>query len=166
MWQCVIHFTWWRFSTCDSFIHLVYCLPLGRANSHNTNVCEWVKENFNSQICAETAWRWIHHLGFSMCSHQKGIYILWWPRVWRHSGIPEWLFAMFDETTITSSQPRPSVADGEQWFIRVVHDESTFYANANQTRFWNDGQAQVLLQKSLNSSIMVSDFFGWRESIS
>ena len=56
------------------------------------------------------------------------------------------------------SQPCPSVADGEQRFIRVVHDESTFYANADQTRFWNAGQAQVLRQKSLSSSIMVWDF--------
>ena len=39
----------------------------------------------------------------------------------------------------------------------MVHDESTFYANADQTRFWNDGEAQVLRQKSLGSSIMVSD---------
>ena len=36
--------------------------------------------------------------------------------------------------------------------------ESTFYANADQTRFWNDGRSQVLRQKSLGSSIMVSDF--------
>ena len=36
--------------------------------------------------------------------------------------------------------------------------ESTFYANADQTRFWNDGQSQVLRQTSLGSSIMVSDF--------
>ena len=36
-----------------------------------------------------------------------------------------------------------------------MHDESTFYANADQTR---DGQAQVIRQKSLGSSIMVSDF--------
>lgn len=42
--------------------------------------------------------------------------------------------------------------------IRVVHDESTFYANADQTRFWSDGTVPALRQKSLGSSIMVSDF--------
>ena len=52
----------------------------------------------------------------------------------------------------------PAIADGEKRYLRVTHDESTFYANADQTRFWNDGQSQVLRQKSLGSSIMVSDF--------
>ena len=66
--------------------------------------------------------------------------------------------AKLDETTITPAQPSPCVEDGKQRHIRVVHDESTFYANADQTRFWNDGEAQVLRQKSLGSSIMVSDF--------
>ena len=39
----------------------------------------------------------------------------------------------------------------------AYHDESTFYSNADQTTFWNDGQSQVLRQKSLGSSIMVSE---------
>ena len=42
--------------------------------------------------------------------------------------------------------------------IRVVHDESTFYSNADQTRFWSDGYVPALHQKSLGSSIMVLDF--------
>jgi hypothetical protein len=66
--------------------------------------------------------------------------------------------AKLDETTITPSQPCPSVVDTEKQYIRKVHDESTFYSNADQTRFWNDGECQVLRQKSLGSSIMVSDF--------
>ena len=37
-------------------------------------------------------------------------------------------------------------------------NESTFYANANQIRLWNEGQSQALRQKSLGSSIMGSDF--------
>ena len=63
-----------------------------------------------------------------------------------------------DEITITPAHPNAFVADGEQRHMRVVHDESTFYSNADQTRFWNDGEAQVIRQKSLGSSIMVSDF--------
>jgi hypothetical protein len=66
--------------------------------------------------------------------------------------------AKLDETTITPSTPCPSLADGEKKYIRVYHDESMFYANADQTRFWSDGESQVLRQKSLGSSIMVSDF--------
>ena len=66
--------------------------------------------------------------------------------------------AKLDETTITPSTPCPSLADGEKKYIRIYHDESTFFANADQTRFWSDGQSQVLRQKSLGASIMVSDF--------
>ena len=62
-----------------------------------------------------------------------------------------------DETTITPTRPSPSVGAGEK-YIRVYHDETTFFSNADQTRFWNDGESQVLRQKSLGSSIMVSDF--------
>ena len=42
--------------------------------------------------------------------------------------------------------------------ICIFHDESTFYANADQTFHWTDGTKQVLKQKSLGQAIMVSDF--------
>ena len=42
--------------------------------------------------------------------------------------------------------------------IRVFHDESTFYANADQSFHWTDGSKQALKQKSLEQSVMVSDF--------
>jgi hypothetical protein len=41
--------------------------------------------------------------------------------------------------------------------VWVFHDESTFYANADQTSFWTNGTRQVLKQKSLGQSLMVSD---------
>ena len=100
------------------------------------------------QHWAEIARWWIHHLGFIMCKgiiffdgHECGYVVeyqndfldklaVWWNN---HHSIP------------TMS----NVADGEQQFIRVVH-ESTFYAN---TSFWNDGQAKA---KSLGSSITIS----------
>ena len=59
---------------------------------------------------------------------------------------------------ITLSTPCPSVVNGDKKYIRVYHDESTVFANADKKRFWNDGQSQVLRQKALESSIMVSDF--------
>ena len=65
--------------------------------------------------------------------------------------------AKLDETTITSSTPCPTLADGEK-YICIYHEESTFYTNTDQTRFSNEGQSQVLHQKSLGVSIMVSDF--------
>ena len=42
--------------------------------------------------------------------------------------------------------------------IRIYHDESTYYANADQSFHWTDGTKQVLKQKSLGQAIMVSDF--------
>ena len=42
--------------------------------------------------------------------------------------------------------------------IVVHHNESTFYANADQSRYWGDDYNTVLKQKSLGQSIMISDF--------
>ena len=39
-----------------------------------------------------------------------------------------------------------------------MHDESTYYANCDQTYFWGDDETNVIKQKSLSSSLMVSDF--------
>ena len=64
------------------------------------------------------------------------------------------LLAQLDEATIAPSTPCLCVVDGDKKYIHVYHDESTFYANTGQTRFWNDGQSQVLGQKVLGSSIM------------
>ena len=64
-----------------------------------------------------------------MCDHQKGIFFDGHER----EDVVEYRNDFLDklaETIITPSQPCPSVAVGEQQFIRVVHDESTFYVNA------------------------------------
>ena len=132
----------------------------GEPNLTTEMFCQWVKESFSVDICTETARCWLHHLGFNISNHQKGVFFDGHERedvvVYRSDFLEK--LAKLDETTITPAQQSPCVADGEQLYIRVVHDESTFYSNADQTRFWNDGEAQVLRQKSLGSSIMVSDF--------
>ena len=51
----------------------------------------------------------------------------------------------------------PSVVQSRP-VIRIFHDESTFYSNADQSFHWTDGSRQVLKQKSLGQAIMVSDF--------
>ena len=38
-----------------------------------------------------------------------------------------------------------------------MHDECTYYANSDQSYFWGDSETNVLRQKSLGASIMVSD---------
>ena len=122
--------------------------------------CKWVSDSFSVEISCETARRWLHYLGFEMSNHQKGVFFDGHDRddvVTYRKDLLEQL-AKFDETTITPSTPSPSVIDEENKYIRIYHDESTFYANTDQTRFWNDGESQVLRQKSLGSSITVSDF--------
>ena len=42
--------------------------------------------------------------------------------------------------------------------IRIFHDESTFYSNADQSFHWSDGVRPALKQKSLGQALMVSDF--------
>ena len=44
------------------------------------------------------------------------------------------------------------------FFSSVFRDESTFYANADQSFHWADERVQVLKQKSLGQALMVSDF--------
>ena len=63
-----------------------------------------------------------------------------------------------DQSTVSPHLSPPVLADGEKLKIHVVHDESTLYSNADQTRFWSNGHVPALHQKSLGSSIMVSDF--------
>ena len=44
----------------------------------------------------------------------------------------------------------PQLNPGEKPLIQIHHDESTFYANADQGRYWDDGTLSVLnKQKSL-----------------
>ena len=94
----------------------------------------WVNNNYGVSIAAETARRWLHHLGFSMCDHQKGVYFDGHERddVVRYRTDFLDKLSKLDETTITPSQPSPCVEEGEKRYIRIAHDESTFYSNADQ----------------------------------
>ena len=65
--------------------------------------------------------------------------------------------AELDMKWLTCDGTTPELAAGEKPYIRVGHDECTYYANSDQS-FWGDNETNVLLQKSLGASIMVSDF--------
>ena len=60
-----------------------------------------------------------------------------------------------DKITITPSNLTPLCPEGVKPLIRVVHDESAYYANCDQLYFWGDEHTNVLKQKSLGQSIMV-----------
>ena len=53
---------------------------------------------------------------------------------------------------------RSEILSTERPIIRLFRDESTFYANADQTFHWTDNRVQALKQKSLGQAVMVSDF--------
>ena len=63
-----------------------------------------------------------------------------------------------DKIPLTCNDNTPELEAGQRPLIRVVHDECTFYANSDQSYFWGDDHTNVLRQKSLGASIMVSDF--------
>ena len=62
--------------------------------------------------------------------------------------------AEWDKKSLTCAGAIPELAAG---YIRVMHDECTYYANSDQSFFWGDNKTNVLRQKS-RASIMVSDF--------
>ncbi len=65
---------------------------------------------------------------------------------------------LLDKKSIKFDGIVPELPVGEKPLIRVVHDESTYFANCDQSYFWGDEHTNVLRQKSLGSSIMISDF--------
>ena len=130
----------------------------GAPNLTTEMFCKWINDQYNEKVSCETARMWLHYLGFNMIDHQKGVFFDGHDQedvAYRQDLLAQ--LEKLDETTITPSTPCPSVINGEK-YLSVYHDELTFYANADQIRFWNDGQSQVLFQKALGSSIIVSDF--------
>ena len=91
---------------------------------------------------------WLHHLGFNMSDHQKGVFFDGHDRedviAYRRD-----LLDQLDETTITPSTPCPSVVNAEK-YIRIYRDESTFYANADQTRFGMMDNHKYCVKKHLD----------------
>ena len=110
----------------------------------------WVREGWQVDICDDTARRWLHKLGFSRVNHSKGVYFDGHER----ADVVEYRSKYLDKLAEYNHEA-PNVG---RPIIRVYHDESTFYANADQSYHWSDGQFQVLKQKSLGQAVMISDF--------
>ena len=132
----------------------------GEPNVTLAMFAKWVQENYGVTIKEEVARRWLGALGFERIHHQKGVYF---DRHDREDVVKyrnEFLEKMveLDRKSLTCDGTTPQLDRGEKPFIRVVHDESTYHANSDQTYFWGDKETNVLHQKSLGASIMVSDF--------
>ena len=120
----------------------------------------WVKEEYGLDISEETARLWLHSLGFGCTHHQKGVYFDGHERQDVVQYRSEFLTNLLelDKITITQNNLNPLCTEGVKPLKRVVHDESTYYANCDQSYFWGDEHTNVLKKKSLGQSIMVSDF--------
>lgn len=119
----------------------------------------WVLSTYDYTICCETARLWLHHLGFSQKVHKKGVYFDGHERedLVQHRKKLVMQLHDLDRRCIYPGH-EPQLRDGEKPLIQIHHDESTFYANADQHHYWSDGNDTVLKQKSLGQAIMVSDF--------
>ena len=61
-------------------------------------------------------------------------------------------------SSVVPGNTSPTCPESVKPRIRVVHDESTFYANSDHCYMGGDDETNSLKQKSLEQSIMVSDF--------
>ena len=120
---------------------------------------QWILDKYNLDVCHETARLYLHRLGFTQPDHKKGVFFDGHERdddvLYRNEYLD--ILEELGSKSISPYLP-PPIAEGEKPLVRVVHDESAFYSNADQTTFWSDGHILCLRQKSLGSSIMVSDF--------
>ena len=126
------------------------CITGGSQTSLSISLLSWVREGWQVDICDDAARRWLHKLGLSRVNHSKGVYFDGHEPTDVVECRQQYLqkLAEYDNEAPNVSRP----------ITRVYHDESTFYANANQTYHWSDGQFHILKQKSLSQAVMISDF--------
>ena len=142
-----------------SFVRSNACVK-GMPNMTIATFVQWIEDNYSLKVSLATGQRWLNKLGFSRTHHQKGVYFDGHDRedVVQERNVFLQDMLKYDKLSITSDNPDPQVSDGQKQIIRVVRDESTYYANCDQSFFWGDEHTNVLKQKSLGASTMVSDF--------
>ena len=131
----------------------------GQLNMTIRDFQDWIACNYNVNVSVETARSWLHNLGFDQKSHHKSVYFDGHER----DDVTEYRKVFVDrllELDRRCMYPGhiPELYPGEKPLIQIHHDESTFYANADQAKYWSDGTINTLKQKSLGQAIMVSDF--------
>ena len=131
----------------------------GEPNLTAEHFCKWINRTYDCLVSSETARRWLHILGFKQINHQKGVYFDGHER----EDVVEYRQKFTDRLHDLNRRCDydghvPNLAEGEKPLIIIHHDESTLYANADQSYYWSDGSNAILKQKSLGQAIMVSDF--------
>ena len=96
-------------------------------------VIDWVKESEGVEICKSTASLWLHDLGFTYEQFSKGVYFDGHERddvVESRKVYLDTLDSLRHRMWVSHS-PRPDPLCRP--VIRIFHDESTYYANADQS---------------------------------
>ena len=132
----------------------------GEPNMTSKMFMKWIHTEYGTKIHDSTACCWLQELGFSRVHHQKGVYFDGHDRddVVRYRQVYLQKLEDLYRKSLTCFGNAPLLALGEKPLILVTHDECTYYANCDQTYFWADEKTNVLRQKSLGASIMLSDF--------
>ena len=130
----------------------------GEPNLTLTQFCKWIEEDQNIKVSEQTASTWLRKLGFSYKQFSKGAYFDGNNREDVVEARKNYCTLMeeLDPRLITFDRSTP--LSNERPIVRIFHDESTFFANADQSFHWADERMQVLKQKSLGQALMVSDF--------
>ena len=119
-----------------SFVRLHACIK-GQPNLTCKMFANWVCTEYSTRIHEETDLRWLGELGFSRVHHQKGVYFDGHDRndvvTYRNNFLT--ILHDLERKSISCEGTTPELTAGEKPFIRVVHDESTFYANCDQSYF-------------------------------
>ena len=129
----------------------------GSPNLTLQDVALWIKDSYKVEICKSTVSIWLHDLGLSHQQFSKGHFDGHErPDVVANRRAYLDTLHSFDKRIwpYHSLSPYPAMRP----VIRVYHDESTYYANADQSFHWTDDLKQVLKLKNLGQAIMVSDF--------
>lgn len=146
----------------------------GQPNMRSIDFCHWVNDEllpsvhlvpgFPRQISHRTALRWLQELGFEYLDLSAGTYVDGHERedvvAYRKQYLTELseLEAAHLPPPESSELPCPPPPPGQKHLVIIDHDETTFYANIDQTKGWSERGHQFIKPKGKGSSIMVSDF--------
>ncbi len=112
----------------------------GQPNMTSNDFRNWVEKSYNVHISIETARAWLRNLGFDQKSHHKSVYFDGHKREDVTGYRREFIDCMFElDQRCMYPGYTPQLEPGEKPLIQIHHDESTFYANADQSKYWGDG---------------------------
>ena len=149
----------------------------GAANMTAGMFCQWVNDellpshvlpsNLPRSISVQTTNRWLHHLGFTLHSHKKVLYVDGHERDDVVKSREEYLRLIADLKK--SHKPPPPCSDEpahvpspnaefQGSLVFIYHDESIFNTNEGQSWMWASEDTPVIQPQTKGFGMMASDF--------